>query len=157
MRDQITAILLLVLIAGSLGVGYFTGLSNRQVTTVTSTTTITSTKTITSTSGTFTARVYDVTFQQIPCAGDIVVPWAVTLSNQTIIEPANGTLPPNGAFEESNAPNSTTIVFSVVSGEYSFTLKPSAGWPSFNSGTGSGTVTVADVDVTIQLQALCHP
>jgi hypothetical protein len=50
MRNGLVAVMLVILVAGSLGVGYFAGSSNRLTTTATSTVLLSTTATITSTS-----------------------------------------------------------------------------------------------------------
>lgn len=101
-------------------------------------------------------RVYELVFQQLPCAGEIVSPWAVTLDNQTVVEPSNETVPTDSMTKlVPPSFNLTTIVFSVTPGNYDYTFSPTGIWNQ-TSIHDFGFITVAGSDLTVQIQATCH-
>ena len=101
------------------------------------------------------AQLYQVTFQQLPCAGDYAVPWSVTLGSQTVVMPANATVPSPGQAELQPDPNASTIVFAVAPGSYTYTILPTAGFEYTVNTTG--TITITNANGIIQLSAECHP
>jgi hypothetical protein len=105
-------------------------------------------------------RLYDVTFYDGgPCPGEGLTVWGVQLGNQTITQPSGihvSQIPEDG-LNASGKLNMTTVVFSVPSGTYPFTLYPTAFLrpitPNPNIGNlrdASGTVTVINSSVTIR-------
>ena len=115
-------------------------------------TTTTSSKTINSTK----LRVYELVFQQLPCGGEIVSPWAVTLGNHTVVEPSNETVPTDNMVKlVPPSFNLTTVVFSVSPGNYGYTLSPLGIWNQ-TSIHDFGFVTVTGSDITVKIQATCH-
>ena len=133
MKNWLVAIVLVVLVAGSLGVGYFVG-STQRVTT--------------------TATVYGpfkIVFQQIAKCPNIgyLAPWSIVLSNgESITAPANGTSVESGSFESGSPNNPSTITFYVTNGNYTFSVTPA----SIMLTPATGTVTVDNQDVVVTLQ-----
>ena len=106
-------------------------------------------------SGTPVAAGYDVTFQQVPCGGYYAVPWSVTLGSETVVMPANATVPGAGSSELRVDPGASTIIFTVPPGSYPYNILPTAGFPY--PDITSGTVTVTSADVAVKIDAQCHP
>jgi hypothetical protein len=95
-------------------------------------------------------RLYDVTFlQEGDCSPPVyVLPWSVTLGNETIAQPSNATLPiksPPSTYGPANQ-SLTTIAFSVPDGVYQYTISPPG---TFSSDSGSITVNGAGVLVMV--------
>jgi len=124
--------------------------------TPTKTTTITSTATSvsTTTQAEGSSRLYQVEFsQESNCPyGVWVVPWAVVLNNQTIVQPSNATLPllrsTNGTSDDFDI-NYSAIWFSLPNGTYSYTIFPK----NFYGQEQSGNVTIDRSDVVVQVSA----
>ena len=94
-------------------------------------------------------RLYDVTFQQRGACSPVfwMLPWAVTLSDWTQVQPPAATIPPQYCYGTSNA-SLAVIVFAVPNGSYH--------WKSFlttvyNSDPTSGVVQVSGTNVTVQV------
>ena len=111
----------------------------------------TGTEAVTATS--ISERLYDVTFYQGPACGTAyLTEWGVRLGNWTLTEPSNVALseiPENGGISTSSF-NLTSIVFSVPSGVYHFTVYPTSlriTTPDGSESTGIVTVTSSDVSI----------
>ncbi|MDG6907691.1 MAG: hypothetical protein JRN20_18110 [Nitrososphaerota archaeon] len=154
-------VLIAILVSGIAGYG-FAPMKTTYVTLPDSTRTTTTNKTVTvtATSNSPYSRsigVYSVTFQQSPCnPTDYVSVWSVTLANETVLNPYNGTLPLSGVVTIASFPSDSsisTITFVVPDGTFNYTVKPTGG---FSSST-SGIVVVKGSSVAIRLDVVCHP
>ena len=128
MRKLVTAVALVALVVGSLGVGYFVGSSQEAPH-----------RTVTETS-----NVYELVFKQITNCLNLgyLAPWSVTLSNGQSITAQNG----NSTQCCSGSPsNPSTITFLVTNGNYSFSDTPPQLTPN------AGTVTVDNQDTVVNL------
>ena len=138
MRQEILAVIFGLLIVGSLSVGYFAGSQMNVKTTI-----ITSTQTIKASSQTL----YELTFHQnVLCHyaslnGTYIAPWSVTLNGLTISQPANASLS-----YESKDNTLSSIVFTLPSGTYQYTINPS----NVLAPT-SGAVIVNGNDTVVQI------
>jgi hypothetical protein len=101
------------------------------------------------------ASVYQVAFEQIPCAGYYAVPWSVTLSSETIVMPANATVPVTGSAELQADPGASTITFTVPPGSYLYDVQPTAGF--LHPDNTIGTIAVVNANTAVQVAAECHP
>ena len=118
-------------------------LSSRQV----STTTMTSTSSLASDSF--------VIFHQMNSCGFMTTPWAVTVGNETEVQPP-GKAVPNYVSGETEAngydANLSTIAFFLSNGAYSYAVNPQ--WLGGNSTTG--TITVQGTDVVLLFNVGCQ-
>ena len=103
-------------------------------------------------------KLYDVTYKEGGQCGGHIDQWGVQLGNLTITQPPD--IQPyqisESGFNATGRFDLTTIVFSVPSGTYPFTVYPTSflRLPLNNTSVGdirdsSGTVTVTDANVTI--------
>lgn len=106
--------------------------------------------TATTTNG--TSQLYRVEFiQESNCPyGVWLVPWAVVMNNQTVVQPSNATLPLTYAATRLSY-NSTysTIWFSVPNGTYGYSILPN----NFYGQEQHGNVTVDGSNVQVQVTA----
>jgi hypothetical protein len=136
---SIVAIILVVLVMGI------------EIVSVSFPSSTTSTQTVASTVTGGASLLYEVEFiQQGACSGGYwLAPWAVTLNNQTIVRPADATLPlsESGFQAQGSFENYSIITFSVPNGSYSYTVYPQ------NFLGQSGNLTVNDDDTVVQVHA----
>jgi hypothetical protein len=142
------------------------GTSTIELEATKTTTTIVTTSTAIAGTATLTnfapGQLYEVTFVQgSSCHGSYVHPWGVQLGNLSVVQPPTVSLnqiPSNGAFNAAANFNLTTIVFSVPSGTYPFTIYPTGilapelnntAIGNFHNWTGIMTVTNSSVTVYI--------
>jgi hypothetical protein len=133
--------LIIIVIAG--GIGYL-ALSNLQGTSILSTTNTISTFTSSTTNGK-----YNVTFQQIgacPPHEFWGIPWSITINGVTMVQPSGTPLPlDNNVLYGTGSP--TAITFFLGAGNYNYTVNPSQGFFTPDSGnvtvTGNETVPIA--------------
>ena len=99
-------------------------------------------------------RLYQVAFHQLgTCNGLYTAPWSVTLGNDTVVQPQNGTVPaPDQGF--SGGPNDvvySTIKFFVPNGVYEYAVNPTSAFNQAGYGAGAvtGKVTVHGANVTV--------
>jgi len=154
-RQVVVLVVVVAIIALALGATIGYGISSGKTTTtsvttqtVATTTTSLTSQTIMNPSSNSTGELYELRFNQTsPCSPPIyLIPWSVTLSNGMMIAE-----PPHDNFSEccagsSDYTNYSSIVFSVLNGNYIF----STNGPSFF--TESGNVTVNGKDVIVLLQ-----
>ena len=130
MQNRLVAVVLVVLVAGSLGIGYLAGSTQKATTTVTA------------------YGPFKLVFQQVAKCANLgyLAPWGVDLSNgESITAPPNATFP--GYFSGSPS-NPSTITFYVTKGDYTFHVLPAGS--GLTPADGSVTVTNQDVVVTLQ-------
>lgn len=130
MKNRLLAAVLVVLVAGSLGIGYLAGSTQRATTTVTA------------------YGPFKLVFQQVAKCANLgyLAPWGVDLSNgESLTAPPNATFP--GYFGGSPT-NPSMIIFYVPNGDYTFHVLP--------AGSGltpaNGNVTVDNQNVVVALQ-----
>lgn len=102
----------------------------------------------TNTNSSVIARVYEVTFVQATSCGppgEWGIPWAVTLDNQTEVQPSNATLPVTTHTKNTTNQSLTMISFSVRNGTYDYDVAPNVPGPS------PGMVTVDGSNVLVRL------
>ena len=138
-----------IIVAGVvIGAGIFASSYLGTSRTVTETTTVTST--FATTSG--TPQLYQLEFsQESNCPyGSWLIPWAVVLNGQTVVQPSNATLPlsSNGAHLTGDS-NYSTILFSLPNGTYNYTILPDNPLGSAQSGN----VTIDGSGVVVQVYA----
>jgi hypothetical protein len=145
-----------ILVVAAVGAGYLAVSSGRQASTSTSTSQGASTS-ISSTSGAAvttngTSGLYRVKFlQESNCPyGSWLVPWAVAINNQTVVQPSNATLPLsyNGT-RLTGESNYSAIWFSLPNGTYGYTIIPNDPMGSAQSGQ----VTVNGSNLMVQVYA----
>jgi hypothetical protein len=112
----------------------------------------TTTKTVTA-AGDGSSDHHYVVFQQIgACSPEFWgVPWSVTIGNVTEVQPSGTPLPLNNyGLSGTLDKNLTVIVFSLLDGTYHFSVSPSAGFFTPQSGTAvvNGTDVLVDVAYT---------
>ena len=154
-RDYL-AIPLSIIVAGILiSASLFFALSgSTKMVTQTSTSTLlqTTTGTVT-TGGDDSSDHHYVVFQQIgACSPEFWgIPWSVTIGNVTEVQPSGTPLPLNNyGLSGTLDKNLTIIVFSLPDGTYHFSVSPSAGFFTPQSGTAvvNGTDVLVDVAYT---------
>jgi hypothetical protein len=149
-RQNFTKLAIAIIVAGVVvGAGLFAVSYFGTFRTVGETITVTST----SATNSGTSRLYQVEFsQESNCPpGSWLVPWAVVLDDQTIVQPSNATLPlsSNGIFHFTGDSNYSTIWFSLPNGTYSYTILPDYSLGSHQSGD----VTVDGSNIMVQVYA----
>lgn len=166
MRKTAVGIVLVILVAAGLGVGYLTESASRQTVSSSSTTSTVTPSGGISTNG--SGGFHYVTFYDSgPCGanstwGAHFVEWGVQLGNETRTEPSNITLsqiPEDGSYGADRSFNMTRIVFLVPSGTYPFTLYPTAlmrvGSPNGTVLAGpTGVINVTNSDVSVYTAAV---
>jgi hypothetical protein len=128
MKSGLVAIVLVVLVAGSLGIGYFVGSTQRVATTVS------------------VYAPFKLVFQQIATCQNMgyIAPWKVVLSDgESMTAPPNATLP---GYYGVGTTNPSTITFYVANGNYTFSVTPAGPLTP-----ASGNVTVDGQDVVVSL------
>jgi hypothetical protein len=140
-----------ILISASL---FFALSGSAKTVTRTSTSTLlqTTTRTVT-TVGAGSPNHHYVVFQQIgACSPDFWgIPWSVTVGNVTEVQPSGTPLPLNSyGLSGTLDKNLTIIIFSLPDGTYHFSVSPSAGFFTPQSGTAvvNGTDVLVDVTYT---------
>ena len=116
----------------------------------TSTSAISTSTALAATNG--TPQLHRVEFlQESNCPyGVWLVPWAVVLDNQTVVQPSNATLPLSyNTSHLTYDSNYSAIWFSLPDGTYSYTILPK----NFYGLEQSGNVTVDGSDVVVQVSA----
>jgi len=133
MRNGVIASLLVVAILAGAGAGYFIGTSSQSAVTSTS-----------------TSHLYQLEFiQESNCPyGSWLVPWAVVVNHQAVVQPSNATLPLSYAASRlTNINSSSTIWFSLPNGIYTYSILPN----NFNGQEQSGNVTIDGNDNVVQV------
>lgn len=107
-----------------------------------------------STSATGTSHLYELEFlQESNCPyGSWLIPWAVVLDNETLVQPSNATVPTPSSYPDSRLTsdsNYSAIWFSVPNGNYSYKILPE----NFFGVEVSGNVTVNGSNGEVQIYA----
>jgi hypothetical protein len=153
-RARITVALLAIglLVLASISAveyGQIQSLDARPISTTTEleTSVITSTTTAATTTS-LPSEAY-VIFHQVPSCGYAdLLPWGVTIANQSQVLPSNSKFPTNGSSGGGyyNA-NVTTMAFLLPNGVYNYTIMPAQG----GNSTSIGPITLRGVDVTVNI------
>ena len=110
MRNGVIVSLLVVAILAGAGAGYFIRTSNQSGVT-----------------STLTSHLHQLGFiQESNCPyGSWLVPWAVVINHQTVVQPSNATLPLSySASRLTGNGTYSTIWFSLPNGTYNYTILP---------------------------------
>jgi hypothetical protein len=107
-----------------------------------------------STAATGTSHLYELEFlQESNCPyGSWLIPWAVVLDNETLVQPSNAAVPTPSSYPDSRLTSNSSysaIWFSVPDGTYSYTILPD----NFFGTVGTGTVAIDGSSVEIQIYA----
>lgn len=108
-------------------------------------------------------ELYEVTFVEGSACGAYIYPWGVDLANQTVSQPS-GVQPgqfPIAGYNSSATFHLNTIVFSLPSGSYFFTVYPNYYLQPASNATGvsdinvsSGLLTVKNSSLTVDVTAV---
>lgn len=112
------------------------------------------TATSVSTSATGTSHLYELEFvQESNCPyGSWLIPWAVVVDNETLVQPSNATVPTPSSYTDSRLTSNSSysaIWFSVPDGTYNYTILPD----NFYGAVETGTATIDGSNVEVMVYA----